>query len=322
MPPVAVRLVSAAPQCHVLVIGDIMLDVYITGSADRISPESPVPVVSVKTRRFVPGGAANVASNARALGARVTLSGVVGEDHSAHYLLEQLELRDISYSAVVRDPSRPTTTKTRITAIRQQIVRFDEEETGPFSPVVRAALLASCREAMQTADVCILSDYSKGIFDIRFCAEVIVLANTRGIPIAIDPKSNDFSRYRGASVVTPNLKEAAEAAGYPIRTSSDLEAAAVQLLAQIHPASLLITRGEEGMTLFSEKKMHHFPALVNEVADVTGAGDTVISALAVCLAVGIPLDEAAELANQTAAIAVSHPGTWAVTAAELLDATR
>lgn len=315
----ASRLAEAAPHCQVLVIGDIMLDIYIFGSADRISPESPVPVVSVKQRHYIPGGAANVAANARALGANVMLAGIIGDDDSGQRLLCELALRGIATQATIRDTSRVTTTKTRVTAVRQHIVRFDEEQADPLPAAIRTVLLKSCRAAMTNANVVVLSDYAKGVFDPPFCRELIDIANSLHIPVVIDPKSNDFARYRGATVVTPNLKEAAEAAGHPIRTAEDLAIAAANLQKVIEPAALLITRSEAGMTLFWKELCYHFPALVNEVADVTGAGDTVVGMLAVALAVGISLENAADLANVAAAVSVSHLGTWAVDVKALLE---
>lgn len=309
--------VKEFPRCHLLVVGDVMLDAYIAGSADRISPESPVPVVSVKTTHSVPGGAANVAANARALGAWVTLVGVVGEDQSAELLRKHLENRGV-LATFVSDPLRRTTTKTRVTAYGQQIVRFDEENTDSLPTNVHTMLLRHCSESLLSANACVVSDYAKGVVDVSLCREVILRANDCKIPVIVDPKSKDFSRYRGASVVTPNQREASEAADHPIRTKSDLNDVAERLCAAIGPSStLLITQGKDGMTLFTKDGSTHFPALIQEVADVTGAGDTVAATLAVGLAAGLQIEDAVEIANLAAAFSVSHSGTWAVTLDEL-----
>ena len=316
------RFVALAASVRVLVAGDCMLDAYVSGSASRISPEAPVPVVNVSRRRYVPGGAANVAANVRAMGGCVTLAGMAGADDSGTQLFRKLAEYGIDATAVVIDSSRPTTTKTRITA-GQQIVRFDDEDLSPLRSETAAELRARTEGALESATACIVSDYAKGVVDEAFSRWLIVEARRRGVPVVVDPKALDFSRYRGATVITPNLRETAAAAREPVYLPLDACHAASLLLPQIAPSALLVTRGEEGMSLFEPgQPERHLAAVVKEVADVTGAGDTVVAALAIALGAGFTLAEAAAIANIAAGVAVSHHGTWAVTADELLAAAR
>jgi D-beta-D-heptose 7-phosphate kinase/D-beta-D-heptose 1-phosphate adenosyltransferase len=317
------RFVERASAVRVLVAGDCMLDAYVSGSASRISPEAPVPVVEVASRRYVPGGAANVAANARAMGAAVALAGITGVDESSVRLREELSRLEIDAGPLLEDATRRTTTKTRITAAGQQIVRFDDEDRSALTDLVMAEMWHRASECLDSVDVCVISDYAKGVVTDEFCRSLIDAAGARHLPVVVDPKSRQFARYRGATVITPNLKEAASASGEPIESSLDLAQAAGRLLPGIAPSALLVTRGHEGMSLFEAgARARHVPALVNEVADVTGAGDTVVSALAIALGMGFSLCEAAEIANIAAGVAVSHHGTWAVRGKELLEAGR
>jgi D-beta-D-heptose 7-phosphate kinase/D-beta-D-heptose 1-phosphate adenosyltransferase len=294
-----------------------MLDSYITGVATRISPEAPVPVVNVRKRTHVPGGAANVAANAAALGARVAIAGVIGVDDCGRKLRTVLAGLGLDTAALVEIPSRLTTSKTRVTVGGHQIVRYDDEDTSPLATVDLQSLQAACQAALDTADACILSDYAKGVASPEFCRWLIAEAAAKRLPVVVDPKSTDFTRYAGATVITPNMKEFVAAVGNPF--PADLDTAAAILLPTISPSALLVTRGESGMSLFeTDRPERHLPAMVNEVADVTGAGDTVVAAIAVALGAGFDLFEAAAIANLAAGIAVSHHGTWAVRADELL----
>lgn len=317
------RLLMRAPAVRVLVAGDCMLDAYVTGTATRISPEAPVAVVEVSERRFVAGGAANVAANARSLGAKVTLAGVTGMDAAGTRLRAELEALGIGTEPLVEDETRSTTVKTRVTASGQQIVRFDEESRLPLSARMAANLLRNCERVLDEVDAVVISDYGKGVAAEAFCRWVIERAAKRGVPVVVDPKSPDLSRYKGASIVTPNVKEAGAAVGEAIRTDEDLARVAAILLGRIAPSALLITRGAEGMSLFEPaRKEVHLPAMVNEVADVTGAGDTVVATLAVALGAGFELRDAADMANIAAGVAVGHHGTWAVGRDELIEADR
>lgn len=321
-------LLARAAGIRVLVVGDVMLDAYVTGDATRISPEAPVPVVSVSRRRYLAGGAANVASNIRGMGTQVSLAGVTGVDDPAIRLRLQLDGSGIDSTALVEDAARPTTIKTRITAGGQQIVRFDEEDRSPLPAAVAERLQRHCETLFDTVHACVISDYAKGVISDSFCRWFIREAGKRNRPVVVDPKSHDLGRYQGATVITPNLKETAAASGTPIHTQEDLVCAAKLLLSRIAPSALLITRGEEGMSLFggetggetAGETPHHLPAVVNEVADVTGAGDTVVAILAVALGLGFSLPDAALIANIAAGVAVGHPGTWAVQREELRQA--
>ncbi|HVW08793.1 MAG TPA: D-glycero-beta-D-manno-heptose-7-phosphate kinase [Bryobacteraceae bacterium] len=317
------KLLMRAPTVRVLVAGDCMLDAYISGSATRISPEAPVAVVEVSERKYVLGGAANVAANACGMGAKVKLAGVTGVDEAGSRIRGELTRLGIGMEALIEDDARVTTTKTRVTAGGQQIVRFDEENRLPLSARMAAQLLRKCEQELDDADVVVISDYAKGVAPESFCRWVIERASKRGIPVVVDPKSADLTRYRGARIVTPNLREAAAASDETIRTNEDLARAADKLLAEIAPSGLLITRGADGMSLFEPGHREvHLPAMTHEVADVTGAGDTVVATLAVALGAGFDLRESAEMANLAAGVAVGHHGTWAVKRDELIEASR
>ncbi len=314
----AVRhFVDKARSVRVLVVGDCMLDAYVAGTATRISPEAPVPVVHVRRRSYVPGGAGNVAANAAALGAVVSLAGITGNDETGAKLRAALVGSNLDIRPLVADASRVTTTKTRVTVGGHQVVRFDDEDTSPPSDAIFAELRAACASALDSTDACVVSDYAKGVLGVDFCRWLVREARERGLPVVVDPKQRDFSRYAGATVVTPNLKEVSEAVGGV--SAGPLDEAATALLQVISPSALLVTRGGDGMSLFAPAQPErHLPAMVNEVADVTGAGDTVVAALAVALGIGFELFEAARIANLAAGVAVSHHGTWAVRAEELL----
>jgi D-beta-D-heptose 7-phosphate kinase/D-beta-D-heptose 1-phosphate adenosyltransferase len=314
------RFLARAPAVKILVAGDVMLDAYVSGSASRISPEAPVPVVSVARRRYLPGGAANVAANIVALGSTVMLAGVTGVDESAVRLRRELESVGANMDALVEDAARLTTTKTRITAGSQQIVRFDEEDPSPLAESTEALLRYRCESLLPDVDACVISDYAKGVIGTSFCRWLISEALKRNKPVVVDPKSRDLSRYAGATVITPNLKETRAATGEAVDSAADLLRAVDLLMAKIAPSALLVTRGEDGMSLFERNQTaRHLPALRNEVADVTGAGDTVVGVLAIALGLGFTLFDAALIANTAAGIAVSHPGTWAVSRDELLE---
>jgi D-beta-D-heptose 7-phosphate kinase/D-beta-D-heptose 1-phosphate adenosyltransferase len=308
-----------APGLRILVVGDVMLDTYVSGHATRISPEAPVPVIAVSDRRYLAGGAANVAANIRALGANASLAGVAGPDSSGAVLRRELQRTGIDSASLIEDQGRVTTTKTRITASGQQIVRFDEEDTSPLSASADARLRSGCEKLLGSVHACVVSDYAKGVASEAFCRWLIGAAAQAGKPVVVDPKSRDLSRYRGAAVITPNLKETSAAAGEPIHDAAELAHAAARLIPLIAPSALLVTQGGDGMSLFQpESEPFRIPALPVEVADVTGAGDTVVAVLAIALGMGMGLREAAALANLAAGIAVRHTGTWAVNKEELL----
>ncbi len=301
-------------RARVAVVGDVMLDRYIWGQVERISPEAPVPVVAVSETSVRLGGAANVAWNLASLGVRANLAGVVGKDASGADLRRILRERGISTTSLVADPHRPTTEKIRIVAHNQQVVRADFESPAPLAEDVFRRLHAATRRALAGARVVIVSDYGKGVVS----SGIMEFIRARNIPFLIDPKEGHFSLYRGAFAVTPNKKEAGGFYNRKIRSDADLESVGVSLLVDLDAAAVLVTRGEEGMTLFEpRKKPRHFPTRASEVYDVTGAGDTVISVLGAGLAAGATLYESIELANAAAGIVIRELGTAAVRTDEL-----
>jgi D-beta-D-heptose 7-phosphate kinase/D-beta-D-heptose 1-phosphate adenosyltransferase len=305
-------------RSRVAVVGDIMLDRYIWGSVDRISPEAPVPVVAVADTTIRPGGAANVAWNLLSLGVRTSLAGVVGRDVSGDEIKRLLRNKGLSTSSILADSRRPTTEKIRIIAHSQQVVRADFELVEPMRDPLLGKLLAAVRRAVAGADAVIVSDYGKGVVAGEVMDLVRTLCARRDIPFLIDPKEGHFSLYRGAFAVTPNKKEAGGFYNRRIRSDEDLAFVGTSLLRDLEASSVLITRGEEGMTLFrTGARPRHFAARASEVYDVTGAGDTVISVLAAGLAAGGSIRESIEIANAAAGIVIRELGTAAVTPDEL-----
>jgi D-beta-D-heptose 7-phosphate kinase/D-beta-D-heptose 1-phosphate adenosyltransferase len=311
-------LLAAFPGRGVLVLGDVMLDEFVWGDVRRISPEAPVPVVEVRRRSASPGGAANTAANVAALGGRPVIVSVVGQDHAASKLREVLAQSGTDSDGLCADPARATTTKSRIVAHNQQVVRFDVEERGPLSPALEEALLAAVHKHLPLAEACIISDYAKGVVTPRVAREVIRLARQAGRPVVVDPKGADYTKYHGATVVKPNLHEAERSAGVEITSEATLREAAGRLINLLGGSAVLITRGSEGMSLFRTGAAPlHVPAVVRQVFDVTGAGDTVAGTLAMSLAAGGSLEQAVELANRAASIVVGKVGTATATCDEL-----
>jgi rfaE bifunctional protein kinase chain/domain len=311
---------SCFARTTVLVIGDLMLDEYLFGNVSRISPEAPVPVLDVKSRRYVPGGAGNVAANLRSLGAHVRLAGSVGDDAAGGTLRELLLAAGIGDELLVRVRGRVTTAKTRVVAGQQQIVRFDSEERTPLDTASIEILKANVRTAAPASNVCVLSDYGKGLLSSSFCTWLIEYASGLGLKIIVDPKGIDFSKYRGCGIITPNVKETGEAAGIPVESEPQLFDAASRLLSLLPGTSVLVTRGTEGMTLFRQGEAPlTVAAAAREVFDVVGAGDTAVAVLSISVAAGLALETAMRLANIAAGIAVGRHGTVAVSVDELLN---
>ncbi len=318
-PSIAAALVTLFADAAVLIVGDVMLDEYIWGEVRRISPEAPVPVVEALRRTYAPGGAANVALNVAALGGRVHLGGLVGQDYAANQLRAALELPRISTEGLTVEPARPTTTKTRVVAHSQQMVRVDSEQRHAIDGPQEAALLAWVEANMAGVGACVLSDYSKGVISPRVAQSVISLANRHGKPTIVDPKGTDYAKYRGATLIKPNLHETERVLNRDIRGEQALLSAARDLRGILAGSALLITRGAEGMTLFEgHDAAIHIPQKSRDVYDVTGAGDTVVSTLALALACGSGLEQAARLANLAGGIVVGKLGTASVTNDELL----
>ncbi len=309
-------------QIRCLVIGDLMLDEYLWGKAERISPEAPVQVVDIVREELRLGGAGNVVNNLAALGAQVAVCSVVGEDENGWALLKTFSRQNVPVDAVFRDSARRTSRKTRVVAANQQIVRIDRESRDPLSPDLEEQLCGWITANAAHFNVILLSDYQKGVLTPRVIETAVTTARACAVPLVVDPKGTDYSRYRGATILTPNRKEAEAASRIAIRDIESLERAATAIMETAELEHLLITRSEEGMSLFSRTKPAslHIPTVAREVFDVSGAGDTVLASLAVGLAAGLEMSEAARLANIAAGIAVAKLGTSTVSPAEIVDA--
>lgn len=311
-------LLDTARKQHVVVIGDAMLDVYLRGDVERISPEAPVPVVRVRERRLALGGAANVAQNVAAVGARCDLVAVVGDDMAGAQLRAHLRDGGMESRSLV-DVARPTTTKTRVMARSQQLVRFDEEEDRDLSADDVARVLDAVSRALPDAGALVLEDYNKGVLVPAVIEGAIAMARARNLPVIVDPKFRNFFAYRGATVFKPNRRELESALGAAV----DLEhpAALPETLARLGAEHLLLTLGEHGMALLSpDGSVHRIPTTAREVYDVVGAGDTVTAYLATMLASGATVLEAAMIANYAAGVEVGKLGAATVSPAEVLAA--
>ncbi|HEY3197115.1 MAG TPA: D-glycero-beta-D-manno-heptose-7-phosphate kinase [Nitrospirales bacterium] len=305
----------------VLVIGDLILDQYIWGPVSRISPEAPVPIVNVSSETMHLGGAANVSNNVRSLGGRVELCGVIGTDDAGRQFTEVLRSHGIGSDGVVTDRDRPTTRKTRIVAHNQQLVRFDVERCHAISGVLEARISRYVAACIRSVSAVVVSDYAKGVITARVMADVIGLADRHKIPVIVDPKVRHIDYYKGVTVLTPNHLEAIQAAGLQGEDENTLLEAGRQLHQRLGCRAVLITRGERGMSLFEGGgHVTHIPTVARQVYDVTGAGDTVVATLALALAAGAPMRQAAQLSNYAAGIVVGMLGTGTVTPAQLQEA--
>jgi D-beta-D-heptose 7-phosphate kinase/D-beta-D-heptose 1-phosphate adenosyltransferase len=303
---------------RVLVVGDVMLDEFVWGHVARISPEAPVPVVTVTGQSHHLGGAANVAGNVRALGGEAVVAGVVGEDEAGARLRGALAAADVE-DALVSVAARPTTVKTRVIAHHQQVVRTDREVADAVAGEALRALAEAARRHLRHCDAVVVSDYRKGVVTAPLLKALLPAARRRRVPVLVDPKVRHLDLYRGATLVTPNLAEAEEGSGVAVRDAASLEKAGRTLLRRLLCAAVLVTRGEHGMSLFPrEGRTVHIPTAAREVFDVTGAGDTVIATLALALAAGASPTEAARVANLAAGVVVGKVGTATATAAEIL----
>ena len=319
-PERARALVSRFHSMSVLVAGDLMLDHFVIGRVSRISPEAPVPVVEYDHDDYRIGGAGNVAHNVRALGGRVELVGLIGRDEAAGRLRGEMIANGMGVEGLVVDAARPTTTKQRIVTTRnQQVARVDYEDDGEASGETEHALLERARRALAHADVVVVSDYLKGAVTRALVAALVEGARERRIPVLVDPKIPHIDYYEGATVVTPNHHEAETATHMRIRNDGDARRAAKVFIDRARCQGVLITRGEHGMSMLDHAGEAHYPAVAREVADVTGAGDTVIAALALGMAAGAALAEAAQLANHAAGIVVGRFGPATVSPAELIS---
>jgi rfaE bifunctional protein kinase chain/domain len=315
--PEAWTLLCAMPGKTIVVLGDVILDEYVTGEVRGISAEAPVPVVDFRQRTFVPGGAANVAANLAAWGCRPLLAGVAGTDDAAQHL-SALQAAGVAGDGILLDPKRPTTVKTRILAQNQQIVRLDRESREPIPVELESQLLHWTESVLAKADACILADYGKGVVTPRIAVETIKFAKKAGVPVLVDPKSLDLEALQGATVVKPNKHEAERLVNAAIHNEASFITAGQDLARRLPGSSVVITRGPEGMSLFRQgHPTQHVVAAARIIFDVTGAGDTVISMLAAALAAQASLEEAMWLASHSAAVVVGKRGTATLTLPEL-----
>jgi len=315
------KLVQRFKKTTLMVVGDIMIDEFIWGTVSRISPEAPVPVVAVTHEDLMLGGAANVVHNVHSLGGRVLLAGVIGDDRMGEKIKELMAGQKIDGGGLVVERGRSTTVKTRIIAHSQQVVRFDRESREPISTKSQERLLRYIEKNWAHVDGIIISDYGKGLIIPDLMDFIMNKKRDDGKLVAVDPKVNNFACYTGASILTPNRYEAEAAAGKEIRDEDSLMEVGRNLLERFASQAILVTRGEEGMVLFErEGKVVTVPTVAKEVYDVTGAGDTVISALTLALAAGSTFAEAAVVANYAAGVVVGKVGTATVTPDELKKA--
>lgn len=304
----------------IAVIGDIMLDEHIWCNVSRISPEAPVPVAKIEKTTHVPGGAANVARNIVDMGGDAYLVGLVGDDISANTLRKVLHKSGVNTKYLLTDSSRPTITKSRIIAHNQQVVRVDKEDTKAIKNELREQIFTTLEQKIEQFDGFILSDYNKGLLTDELVIRFIKITKKYNKIISVDPKGNNYKKYKNASLITPNKKEASEAIGKQLISHQQIIDEGKNLQKRLNLDNLLITRSEEGMTLFSSENIHHIHTVAKEVYDVSGAGDTVIAAMTLGLSAGLEPKFAAELANIAAGIVVAKIGTASVSIEELKEA--
>lgn len=316
------RLFRNFKDRKILVVGDIILDRYIFGKVSRISPEAPVPIVEVYEESYRLGGAANVANNIIALGGKAYISGIIGKGSAGKIIKDILEERGIAQDYIFED-TRRTTVKTRIIAGNQQIVRFDIEDKRRLEGKGKDLFLSMIREALRDFDAVIVSDYKKGVISEELLRILVSYKNKNGVFVAVDPKIGHFRLYKNVSLITPNISEASHGAEIEIKDEKSLIKAGYNLLRKLFCDSVLITRGEEGMSLFekdgSDVKVTHLPTVAKKVFDVTGAGDTVIATITLSHISGASLVEAAKIANVAAGIVVGKVGTATATREEIME---
>lgn len=311
------KIIKDFKNRRILVIGDIILDHYIMGKVNRISPEAPVPVVEVTRENFLLGGAANVANNIVSLGAKAAVVGINGEDIAGEALRRILEQKGVDCGGLFTE-NRPTTVKTRVIAHNQQVVRFDREDSKYVDGRILKGILSHIHGIVNDFDAVIISDYKKGMVTAELVRGILKKTKRKNMFVAVDPKVGHFDFYKGVSLITPNLMEAALGAGMEISDDKSLNKAGQTLLKKLSLQAALITRGEQGMSLFEKNKVTHIPTVARKVYDVTGAGDTVISAFTLAAVSGASLEDSAVIANHAAGIVVGEVGTAVATPDQLL----
>ena len=314
------KAVRRLARTSVMVIGDVMLDRYVYGTVDRISPEAPIPILTVEREVAMPGGAGNVVRNLTALGAAVAFVSVVGDDQAGSDLTGLIGGQPGVEPWLLVQGGRDTTVKTRFVSQGQQLLRTDREDTAPINAKLAERMLRIAGDTLAATSVAVLSDYRKGVLAGSIPAQLIAAAKLAGRRVVVDPKGPDYARYAGADVVTPNRRELAEATDLPVSTEAEIVVAAEALRNAHGFGAVLVTRAEDGMTLLDEDGAHHYPAEARDVFDVSGAGDTVVAALAAGMAAGLPLPVAARIANIAAGIVVGKIGTAVAREDDLLSA--
>jgi len=304
---------------NILVVGDLMLDSYMWGGADRISPEAPVPVVAVTKESKSLGGAGNVVANLTSLGANVWVSSILGLDDAAKIIKSEFERLGADVGGIFEDETRTTSLKTRVMAGSHQIVRFDKESKDEIKSGNEERIFSFAATNIKNFDAILLSDYKKGVITDVLAQKLITLANENNIPVLADPKGTDYSKYKNATLLTPNKKEAKEATKIDIKDDESLKAAGLKLKRELNLKYSIITLSEDGIGIFDENETIKLPTLAQEVFDVTGAGDTVLSALGIALALGADIVEAAKFANKAAAVVVAKVGSATVTLQEIIS---
>jgi len=313
------KYIDLFPKIRVLVVGDIVLDHYIWGKVSRISPEAPVPVVNVTREQLLLGGAANVVNNIRSLGGAVSVCGVIGRDEAGSRLLRLLHTEGIRTEGLIVDATRPTTIKTRVIAHGQQVVRFDRETKERIERDAHRRIFDYvCQEVNGGLDAIVISDYCKGVVTNDLVRDIVRLAKKHKVIVSVDPKVSHFGMYTGVTILTPNINEASSGSKIEIDSEQDLLKAGALLLKRLKCDAVLITRGEQGMSLFERVgKVTHIPTVARQIFDVTGAGDTVISTLTLAMAAGASKVDAARISNFAAGIVVGVVGTATVKPEEL-----
>lgn len=314
----AIGILDKFSRSKVLVVGDIMVDQFIWGKVSRISPEAPVPVVEVTSETLLLGGCANVLNNIFSIGGKGTVTGIVGSDSMGRWLVQQLRKMNIETTGIIVEDNRPTIVKTRVIAHHQQVVRFDREYKNPVDSDSLRLMLDYVESQKDELGAIVVSDYNKGMITGKLITGIRKIISDTDIVLLVDPKQNDFSFYQGCDIITPNHYEAGRALGRELTTDDDIIQGGKTLLSKFKFKAALITRGEEGMTLFeNDGTITNIPTVAKEVFDVTGAGDTVIGVLSLSVAAGATFKEAAALANQAAGIVVGKVGTATVSQEEL-----
>jgi rfaE bifunctional protein kinase chain/domain len=315
------EIINKFSKINILVIGDFMLDEYIFGSVERISPEAPVPIIEENSRKHIPGGAGNVLCNLKSIGVNIYCSGIIGKDNEGQILKQKMfdfNLKEKEFLLIETD--RPTTRKTRIIALHQQVCRLDREDKTPIDKILLEKILSKVQSIIDNINGIIISDYAKGVVIPELIQKIVDLANNKNIPIFVDPQVTHFSYYKNVFIVTPNHHEAGRFLNRKLNNNddNDIEQAGKEILEKLNCEYVLITRGEKGMSLIRKDHAIHIPTMAKEVFDVTGAGDTVISILAASYCSGAEIEYATLLSNQAAGIVVGRLGASTVKPEELL----